>query len=196
MRVISGTARGHKLIAPTGLKTRPTEGRMKEDLFNILMPSISGAYFLDLYCGSGAIGIEALSRGAQCAVFVDSSKDAIASTEANLKKTRLRHLAEVFHMPVDQVLKNQKLKGLVFDIVFMDPPYKSNELTPFLALEDVFVANHIKENGIIVLECPLDVQLPNCYENNGMSIFRHKKYGQKQFVFLCHRKLKPSLDKH
>ncbi|MCL2398888.1 MAG: 16S rRNA (guanine(966)-N(2))-methyltransferase RsmD [Defluviitaleaceae bacterium] len=182
MRVIAGTARGHKLTAPMGLKTRPTEGRMKEDLFNILMPSISGACFLDLYCGSGAIGIEALSRGAQKAVFVDYAKEAIASTEANLNKTRLRHLAEVIYMPVDQAL--QKLNGLVFDIVFMDPPYKSNELTPSLALASVFITNHVKEDGIIVLECPVDVKLPAHYDNIGLSIFRHKKYGQKQFVFL------------
>ena len=172
MRVISGSARGCKLTAPSGQSTRPTGDRMKEDLFNILSPVISGSRFLDCYCGSGAIGIEALSRGASYAAFVDCEKEAIAVTKTNLQKARLEEKAEIFHATAAQALK--KLEK--FDIIFMDPPYESGELAKILAA----ASGLLTENGILVAECPLDIQLPELAD---LSIYRQKKYAQMQFIF-------------
>lgn len=162
MRVISGTARGHKLTAPGGKNTRPTGDRMKEDLFNILAPEVGGAYFLDLYCGSGAIGIEALSRGADSAVFVDESEDAIAVTKENLAKTRLSDRAEVLLM--SDKTAQEKLADRVFDIIFMDPPYNSGITWVDLPCR------------ILVVECPLNAQITG-------TPYRQKKYAQMQYVF-------------
>ena len=177
MRVISGTARGISLISPTGLATRPTGDRMKEDLFNILAPLVSGADFLDLYCGSGAIGIEALSRGAKSAVFVDESKEAIATTKSNLTKARLDDAAEVLHMPVLralEMLRSQKK----FDIIFLDPPYGSDELKESLTFIDQY--GLLVKGGIVVAEAGVDAQMP---ELNSLSMYRQKKYAQMKFSF-------------
>ena len=179
MRVIAGTARGTGLITPQGIKTRPTGDRMKEDLFNILTPLIRDALFLDMYCGSGAIGIEALSRGAKKAIFVDTSKEAIAAVEVNLIKTRLKNRAEVLHMPAGQALK--KLHGQMFDIIFMDPPYGDEEFD--LSLARIGQGNFLTEKGILVAECPTDAKLPEISKISELIIYRQKKYTQMQFVF-------------
>ena len=179
MRVIAGTARGTRLTAPQCAKTRPTGDRMKEDLFNILTPLIKGAYFLDMYCGSGAIGIEALSRGAKKAIFVDASKEAIAAVETNLIKTRLKDKSKVFYMSASQALK--KLDGQMFDIIFMDPPYGDEEFD--LSLVRIARENFLAEEGILVAECPTDVGQSNVPEVCGLNVYRQKKYTQMQFVF-------------
>jgi len=157
------------LLAPPGLETRPTADRMKEDLFNILGSLVKGAVFLDLFCGSGAIGIEALSRGANSAVFVDSSPKAVAATEANLQKTRLRENANVLHAPVEQALNFDQN----FDIIFADPPYESNALI-CLDLE-----SFLTDSGLVVVEC----SSTNTPELKNLTIYRQKRYTQTQFVF-------------
>ena len=169
MRVISGIARGHKLAAPRGRRTRPTGDRMKEDLFNILGPEIKESIFLDLYCGSGAIGIEALSRGAARAVFVDESREAIDSTKANLIKTRLDSRAEVLHMTARQSLKY--LSRRIFDIIFMDPPYNS---TDYIELEAM-----LSDDGIVIVECSYNIVPPDFKK---LILYRQKKYSQMQFL--------------
>ena len=188
MRVISGTARGCRLIAPQGLKTRPTGDRMKEDLFNILAPMIQEAIFMDMYCGSGAMGIEALSRGAKTAVFIDASNEATAATEANLLKTRLKDRAVVLHMPVSQALVKLQKQRQRFDIVFMDPPYGSEEL--ILSLDFISKWDFLAKKGIVVVECSLDAKLPDIIEEAKLAIYRRKEYSQMQFVFYkrCEKK--------
>ena len=177
MRVISGKARGCRLVAPTGFETRPTGDRMKEDLFNILGPMVQGASFLDLYCGSGAIGIEALSRGADSAVFVDDSQAAIEAAKANLRKTGLCDSAALLYLPAARAIKHD-LAGRVFDLIFLDPPYKTEELAEALCY--IALGGLLADNGILLAECPLDVELPNVSE---LRLFRQKKYKQMQFAF-------------
>jgi len=173
MRVIAGTAKGRALVAPNGIKTRPTGDRMKEDLFNIIAPLIPGALFLDMYCGSGAIGIEALSRKAKHASFVDSAKEAINAATTNLQNTRLSDKAEVLHMDVWQAIS--KIKCRRFDIIFMDPPYNNSGIVEILTQASQFLA----ENGMLIVECSLDTEA----EIPGLSIYRQKKYKQMQFIF-------------
>jgi 16S rRNA (guanine(966)-N(2))-methyltransferase RsmD len=157
MRIISGKARGHKLFAPK--LARPTMDRLKETLFNVLAPIITDAEFLDIFCGSGGIGIEALSRGASSAVFIDESDDAIKTTHRNLEKTRLSSNARVIQ--ADYASGLFQLKGQKFDIIFLDPPYGFsftddvlNKIISYGLLLDC-------EDAVLVLEKSADDETPN-----------------------------------
>lgn len=118
MRVIAGEFRSRKLKTPPGLETRPTPDRLRESLFSILQPEIEGATFLDGYAGSGAVGIEALSRGAARAIFIERSRSAVEILRENLDSLKLGSRTEVFTGKVSQVLSHRSA-----DIIFLDPPY-------------------------------------------------------------------------
>lgn len=151
MRVIAGTARRTMLVAPPGDSTRPTADRAKEGLFNILAATEQtiGARFLDLFCGSGAIGIEALSRGAAEAVFVDYDAAAIKAARANLAKTRLPN-AEVLQMTAEAAIARLSAQNRSFDVIFLDPPYDSGLLPQ--TLEQITQAGILAEGGVIIAE--------------------------------------------
>ena len=123
MRVISGTARGKKLNSLAGLETRPTLDRVKEALFNILQFNIKEASVLDLFSGSGALAIEALSRGAKQAVVCDNSNKAIKIIKENLEATRLIEKTEIINKDYIEALKKLNKESKKFDIIFLDPPY-------------------------------------------------------------------------
>ena len=125
MRVIAGTLRRRTLEAPAGLTTRPTSDRLRETLFNVLAPRIEGARFLDLYAGSGAVGIEAISRGAKSVVMVERAAPALKVLRGNLEKLGLRGGVQVEGVSVGAFLKKVRLQSAVspFDVVFLDPPY-------------------------------------------------------------------------
>jgi 16S rRNA (guanine966-N2)-methyltransferase len=122
MRVVAGKYRGRKLIAPPGSATRPTSDRVRESLFSVLGASVQGARVLDLYAGSGALGIEALSRGAASAVFVDQAEPAIAAIRANLAALEIE--ATVHHMQARAALRPPPTSAAAYDLVFLDPPYR------------------------------------------------------------------------
>ena len=187
MRVIAGLAKGMVLTPPKGQHTRPTADRMKEDLFNIISEQVKGAVFLDLYCGSAAIGIEALSRGAKSAVFVDFSAKALAAAGENLRKTRLEDQAKLLAMPVLSALellaRELPCGGKAFDIIFIDPPYDSGELTP--SLEFISQSCLLNKNGIVVAECRAEYNLPDFSD---LVIYKKKKYAQTQFAFFKEQK--------
>jgi 16S rRNA (guanine966-N2)-methyltransferase len=122
MRVIAGRLRSRSLQAPPGLATRPTSDRLRETLFNVLAPRMEGAHFLDLYAGSGAVGIEALSRGAARVVFVERAAGALKVLRANLARLGLKDGADVYAEPVSAFLR-RGAAGARFDVVFLDPPY-------------------------------------------------------------------------
>lgn len=171
MRVISGEARGHRLAAPEGLDTRPTTDRIKESLFNIIAPDIDDCVFLDLFSGSGAIGIEALSRGAKKAVFVENEKKALEAIDNNLTHTKLEHKAEVLKGEVLTSIKMLGSKNAVFDIIFMDPPYMSDLYKP--TLRAILDEGILKKEGYVIAECAAKVALPNI---DGLKIVRTKDY--------------------
>ena len=125
MRIIAGIHRGRKLVAPEGLATRPMTDRVRENLFNILAPHIEGAVVLDLFCGSGAPGLEALSRGAQWCLLVDSERAAVKSAEANAAALQLTERAKV--MRRDALRPGAWIRppdGRMYTILFADPPYR------------------------------------------------------------------------
>ena len=138
MRVISGSARGLKLVSPEGIKTRPTLDRVKEALFSMLYPYLSGALILDLFAGSGALGIEALSRGADKSYFIDNSGEAISCIKSNISAAKFAEASVVIKTDAIEFLKNCNQK---FDIIFLDPPYANglyeNAINLIYSREDI-----------------------------------------------------------
>src|SRR5919204_4828942 len=122
VRIIAGERKGHTIVAPRGRETRPTSDRVRENVFNIIAPWVEGARVLDLYAGSGAMGLEALSRGAASAVFVEKDPDAVRAIERNLDKLRLTG-ARVVRLDAGTALVQENVAGRKYDLVFIDPPY-------------------------------------------------------------------------
>ena len=154
MRVITGKARGVVLKTPDGMKTRPTSDRVKEALFSIIQFDIPNAKVLDLFAGTGQLGIEALSRDAKYAVFVDELDQACKLISDNLKKTKLENYARVIRSDYEIFLKNCKEK---FDIIFLDPPYAEKFLEN--ALNFITEIDILQSGGIIVTERPAGKEL-------------------------------------
>ena len=155
MRVITGTARGRRLKELQGMETRPTTDRVKEGLFNIIQFDIEGRRVLDLFAGTGQLGIEALSRGAAHATFVDQRRDAVALIRDNLRITELSDQARVVQGESLAFLGSVREK---FDLVFLDPPYGGDLLEK--ALETVVQFDILSGHGIIICESYVDTQLP------------------------------------
>jgi 16S rRNA (guanine(966)-N(2))-methyltransferase RsmD len=181
MRVIAGKARRLQLKTPDGFDTRPTTDRTKETLFNILNPYLANADFLDCFAGSGAIGIEALSRGAKYTAFVENSRMALECINFNLKTTNLEHDAEVLSCNVLEAIHLLEIKGKVFDIIFMDPPYNHLfEKEVLLALQHSSI---IYCDTIIVVEASLETDF-SYLEDTKFRIFKKKEYKTNQHVFI------------
>lgn len=181
MRVIAGKARRLQLRTPDGFDTRPTTDKTKETLFNILSPHISDSDFLDLFSGSGAIGIEALSRGAKYTAFVEESKAALDCIRANLKFTKLETGAEVIPHNVLEGIRILELKGKVFDIIFMDPPY--NQMLEKEVLMVLQNSNIVYCDTIIIIEASLKTDF-DYIENTKFKIVRRKEYKTNQHIFI------------
>ena len=155
MRVITGSARGCRLKELEGMETRPTTDRVKEGLFNIIQFDIEGRKVLDLFAGTGQLGIECLSRGAASAVFVDRRTDAVKLIRENLKATRLSDKARVVSGDSMEFLKNLRES---FDLIFLDPPYEAGLLEP--AIAHIAKFDILSPHGIIVAEHPVGMALP------------------------------------
>ena len=181
MRVIAGTARRLNLITPKGLDTRPTTDRIKETLFNILQPDLYGCRFLDLFSGSGGIGIEALSRGADHAVFVDNSREAVRCIRENLMHTHLNDRAEVLQMDCAAAIRAIAGREAPFDMIFLDPPYGERLEIPVLAaLAESGLAG---ASSMVILEEELRYCFPGASETGFVPV-REKKYKTNQHIFL------------
>ena len=171
MRVISGKARGHKLVTPDGLDVRPTLDRVKESVFSALMPYLSDSVVLDLFSGSGGLGIEALSRGALKCDFVDSARRSVQATNDNLKSTKLIEFAKVHFSDWKSYLSNCHEE---YDLVFLDPPYTK-------CIEDEVMsdlAKHVSDCGVVVLETEV---IPNSFSD--FEVIRQAKYGRVYVTF-------------
>jgi len=155
MRVIAGALRRRTLEAPDGSATRPTSDRLRETLFNVLAPRIEGAHFLDLYAGSGAVGIEAASRGAQRVVLVERSAPALMVLRVNLEKLGLRGAVRVEAVSVATFLRRGRpgSNSFTFDVVFLDPPYDAmDEYARTLGLLGGEAAHLLSANAVVISE--------------------------------------------
>ena len=170
MRVITGKARGVQLKTPEGMLTRPTADRVKEALFSIINFDIPGAKVLDLFGGTGQLGIEALSRGAEAAVFVDQREDACKIIRENLRRTKLEGQGRVVRSDYLDYLRRCREK---FNIILLDPPYAEVFLEN--ALKSITEIDILQSGGIIVAERPSGKELP--YEFEGFTRSKDYKYG-------------------
>ncbi|MBR1737683.1 MAG: 16S rRNA (guanine(966)-N(2))-methyltransferase RsmD [Firmicutes bacterium] len=179
MRVISGSARGLKLKAPKGSNTRPTADRIKESLFNIIAGELCDICFLDLFGGSGAIGIEAISRGAAKAVFIDSDREAQSIIKDNIKAARFEDKCRVIGCDIKSGIARLSQSGEKFDIIFMDPPYDRG-LTEE-ALDSIVRTRILKDDGFIICEQAIEENEPDI---EGLCVFRTKEYKIAKMTFI------------
>ena len=182
MRIIAGSARGRRLKTPRGKNTRPTSDRVREALFNILSPYIPGCSFLDLFAGSGAVGLEALSRGAARAVLVEADRTALAALRENVILTGFQDRAYILAREVKDALFYLGQRGDKFDIIYLDPPYYQNLVEP--TLQQIETAAVLRDGGIAVAESAVRDLVPT--EIGRLFRWREKEYGDTCLNFyLC-----------
>jgi 16S rRNA (guanine966-N2)-methyltransferase len=177
VRIIAGEKRGHTIFAPRGRETRPTSDRVRENVFNIVAPWVEGAHVLDLYAGSGAMGLEALSRGAASALFVESDPDALRVIERNLDKLRLTG-ARVLRLDAAMALTQESGAGRKYDLVLVDPPYEMTHLDSLAR----YLPTVLAEDGLLVLETAAKVEP----ELPGLAIRTTRKYGSTRVTVFEH----------
>lgn len=171
MRVIAGTARGTKLKAPNNLTVRPTADRVKEALFSIIAPRVASALFIDFYAGSGAIGIESLSRGARFCIFVERTKGNVTLIKENLAKTKLEQNARIILASVEKAIVDLAAEKIMADLIYLDPPYDCKDI--LAVTNSIFRHKIIADSGLLIVE--------HAHRNRqwaeGFSGIRQKKYG-------------------
>ena len=180
LRIISGDLKGRKLRSVPGTKTRPTANRTREAIFNILSSEISGSRVLDLFAGTGAFGIEALSRKAESVVFIDHDNDSISVLQSNIKSLSLEKRTKIIKWDLIKNLNCLHSFRIVFDLVFMDPPYKRHMIEP--ALQNLHCSQSLAGGARIVVEhfhreAVITDQLP-------FEIVSQRKYGKTLVTFL------------
>lgn len=183
MRIITGSAKGMKLKAPSGLNTRPTTDRVKESLFNILGPKVQDAAVLDLFSGTGNLGLEALSRGAQYAVFVDNNLSSINTINENALRTRLKGKADIYRGDVLKILWRLKRDEKTFDIVFCDPPYNQGWVQQVLLFFDTNAM--LNPCGLLILEHSRHDDLTIGLQT--LEVSREERYGETVISFVTIR---------
>lgn len=180
MRIISGKARGTKLKTLEGILTRPTLDRVKESLFNIINNDLQDSVVLDLFAGSGALGLESISRGAKEAILCDNSKDATEIINQNVQKVHSALQVTVYNMDFKNCLG--KIKEKKFDIIFLDPPYDTD--FSIQALKLILEYNMIDKNSIVIIETDDSKRILKELENIMINVKDVRKYGRANLIFL------------
>jgi len=176
MRIIGGIHKGRKIKSVKGMLTRPTTDFIREAFFNIISDKIFGSNFLDLFAGTGAVGLEALSRGAEKVVFVEKKMAACSVINQNLRDLKLVDKGLVVQNDIIPAIEKLALEGYVFDIIFLDPPYYKNYIEKTLG-----VLNHFNIVGsIVAVQHPKD----ELFTINGFICYKNKKYGRNALTFL------------
>ncbi|HON24805.1 MAG TPA: 16S rRNA (guanine(966)-N(2))-methyltransferase RsmD [Myxococcota bacterium] len=179
MRIVAGALGGRRLVAPKGRGVRPTLEKVREAVFSILGARVVEARVLDLFAGSGAMGIEALSRGALSAVWCDVDERSIAAIQENVEKLGLIKQGNILHMTAQSAIRYMSRKGRQFDIIFMDPPYEQGlyEIT----LMELAGSSLIKSNSIVCVEHPKRAELPTVF--GSLIQDRRRQYGDSAVTF-------------
>ena len=179
MRIIAGTHKGRKLFSLPGKETRPTSGKVREAIFSICTGRVADANVLDLFAGTGAFGLEAISRGATTAVFVDSDRQGIEVIRKNIAACGTGDKTHVCCTDIQAGLNPVAATGISFDIVFMDPPYKSRAVRP--TLENLARTPVMKKGAIIIVEHGPYEEIPT--DITGMDVIDRRKYGKTLVTF-------------
>lgn len=180
MRIISGRARGTNLYTLEGMETRPTLDRVKESLFNIINQYIYDSVVLDLFSGSGAIGLEFASRGAKEVFLCDKSKKAVDIIKRNIEKTHLQEKITVYNCDFKETLINLKNKKL--DLIYLDPPYKTNYIKE--AIEEIILLDNINKDGLIIAETDEPERVNLDIKDLNVEIIDKRKYGRAYLFFI------------
>ena len=180
VRVISGSARGLKLNTPGDDRVRPTTDRVKESMFNIVQDWVYDSQVLDLFAGSGALGIEALSRGASQAVFCDNSLDSIKIIKSNIEKARVVDRSQIVSGDFKRCLRDMEAKNQSFDMIFVDPPYYEGLFEE--VLDTIRSCKILKKDGIVIVEH--DAKKP-IGQVEGLEVYKEKRYGLTMLTFYC-----------
>jgi len=182
MRIISGNSRGRKLIALSDNDIRPTSNRVREAIFNILGPRVVDARVLDLFAGTGAMGLESLSRGAVHAVFMDKASSSCDVIKKNIALCKMEKKSSLIHHDIIALPFPKVLEVEPFDLIFMDPPYGKDYVAT--TLEKAGLTGLLAPGGIIVTEQSFKEPFANSF--NGLDIYRQKKYSKSFISFLKH----------
>lgn len=184
MRIIGGKAKGTKLYTLEGKSTRPTLDRVRESLFNILQFKLQESVFLDLFSGTGACGIEAVSRGAKKAILCDKSKQAIEVIKKNVEKTHTQEQIELYQTTFEELLETKIKEKL--DIIFLDPPYETD--FAYKAVKIILDNNLISEDSILIIETDQEKRVKEQLKNLEIEIMDERKYGRANLIFLCQKR--------
>lgn len=181
MRIIGGLARGTKLYTLEGINTRPTLDRVRESLFNIIQNNIKDSVLLDLFSGSGAIGLESISRGARKAVLCDKNKQAIQIISKNVEKLRAKEKVEVLCIDYERYLNSTKEQ---FDYIYIDPPYNTNYISS--SIQIINDRDLLTENGIVIAETDEKERVEEEISkfNISINIYDTRKYGRAWLIFM------------
>ncbi len=179
VRVISGEARGRSLKAVKGNRTRPTTDKVKESIFNIIGPYFDGGMVLDLYSGSGGLGIEALSRGMEFAVFIDRSKQAFDVIQENVRLCRYEPKSEIYRNDVSRAIFLLAKREMQFNLIFMDPPYADQQIKK--DIQALIKGQLFKDDSLIVIEHDTSISLPDSFEGH-LNLWKRNDYHGKTAV--------------
>lgn len=185
MRIISGTARGTKLYTLDGMNTRPTLDRVKEPLFNIINFDLEDAVVLDLFAGSGALGLEAISRGAKKAFFCEKNREAALVVEKNIEKTKFNDKAILIKADFEKAIMQLQNQNEKIDVVFIDPPYKTDFVKK--SIDALLVAKILNDNFIIIVETDEPDRILDDIKNIDIDVYDTRKYGRVSLLFLRHK---------
>lgn len=180
MRIIAGTAKGTKLYTLEGKNTRPTLDRVKESLFNILQNEIKDCYFLDLFSGSGAVGLEAASRGAKKVVLCEQSKEAVQIIKKNIQKTHLQEKVEIYVLDFIRFIQDKLHEKP--DLIYIDPPYRSDFAVK--AIREFLRTEKIKLTSIFIVETDREQEFIKQIDDLPIEIIDHRRYGRAHLIFL------------
>lgn len=180
LRIIGGSLRGKKLHTVNGMHVRPTADRLRESIFNILSSRVHEAIVLDLFAGTGAFGLEAISRGAEYAVFIDNNRDALAVIAKNIKACAVSRQTKIIRWNIKKNLNCIKSFNPAFNLVFLDPPYNQSIVKP--ALLGLFQSNSLEKEARVMIEHAVEEPLPK--ELQAYEIDDQRKYGKTLVSFL------------
>jgi 16S rRNA (guanine966-N2)-methyltransferase len=186
LRVVSGNYKGRQLKAVPGMTTRPTTDKVKEAIFNMVGPYFNGGVALDLFAGSGGLGIEAISRGMEQCIFVDREAKAIQTIHKNLEVCHASDASEVYRNDAERALRAIIKREIKFDLIFLDPPYRQQKLKALIKL--MSENNLLKQDGFIVAEHGSDIELP--LEIDQFYQYKQEKYGMSSITIFTYKSLK------
>lgn len=182
MRIISGIAKGKKLLSPLTMETRPTLDRIKESMFDIIQMKVYGSKVIDIFAGTGSLGLEAVSRGASNCILIDKSKDTYDLLSQNVINLKFEDKCKTFNMDSYKAIEQLGVEREKFDIIFIDPPYIKDMIPP--AFEIIEKYNMLLDDGIIVTKIDLKEKL---YEGTKkIKLYNHRKYGNTIICFYKH----------